>query len=175
MLGLSAALITFSKDCRASLRLASPPRALLLCHYGLGGCWSRVPCVTAPCCPLSSCPCCCWCGGWTREQVALLALVAGHLPRTLPKHPGARVHGWTADSITGGGGRRPRRGNWAPVSPQQAVGAPSPGVIGWLRRLAEARLGEGKECRVTAARCLWSPESQRQSCHGQEVWWPGGC
>lgn len=110
MLGLSAALITFSKGCRASLRLASPPRAPLLCHYGLGGCWSRVPCVTAPCCPLSSCPCCCWCGGWTRAQVASLALAAGHLPRALPKHPGARVHGWTADSVTGGGGRRPRRG-----------------------------------------------------------------
>ncbi|EGW06551.1 A disintegrin and metalloproteinase with thrombospondin motifs 17 [Cricetulus griseus] len=37
MLGLSAALITFSKGCRASLRLASPPRAPLLCHYGSWG------------------------------------------------------------------------------------------------------------------------------------------
>lgn len=44
-----------------------------------------------------------------------VACSRGHLPRALPKHPGARLLGWTADSITGGGGRSPRPGNWAPV------------------------------------------------------------
>lgn len=71
-LGLSAALITFSKGWRASLRLAPPPRVLLLRGDRPGGCSSQVPCVTAPCCLLSSCLCCCcWFGDWTRAQVAL--------------------------------------------------------------------------------------------------------
>lgn len=72
-LGLSAALITFSEGWRVSLRLAPPPRALVLFRDCLGGCSSQVPCVTAPCCLLSSCPCCCccWFGDRTRAQVTL--------------------------------------------------------------------------------------------------------
>lgn len=95
-LGLSAALITFSKGRRVSLRLAPPPCALLLRRDRLGGCSSQVPCVTAPCCLLSSCPCCCcWFGDWTRAQVALrpaapffASASRGHLPSALLRRPG---------------------------------------------------------------------------------------
>lgn len=106
-----------------------------------------------------------------------VACSRGRPPSPLPSRsilaPGCMGGLLTASLEEEGEGRDGGTGLLYP--PQQAVGAPSPGVIGWLRRLAEARLGEGKECGVTAARCLWSPESQRQSRHRQEVWWPGGC
>lgn len=118
-LGLSAALITFSKGWRASLRLAPPPRALLLRRDRPGGCSSPVPCVTAPCCLLSSCPCCCcWFGDWTRAQVALprppplprpcLSRPPSSCPPEaswrLPPACAARVRRRTADSARGRGG-----------------------------------------------------------------------
>lgn len=97
----------------------------------------------------------------------------GHLPGAFPKHPGARVHGWTADSIPGGGKQRPRVENWSPVPPQHADGSLSPGAIEWLRRLREARLGEGRKCGVTAACYPERPASQRR--RGRQPWWPGRC
>lgn len=118
-LGLSAALITFSKGWRASLRLAPPPRALLLRRDRPGGCSSQVPCVTAPCCLLSSCPCCCcWFGDWTRAQVALprppppsrpcLSRPPSSCPPKASWRPppacAARVRRRTADSARGRGG-----------------------------------------------------------------------
>lgn len=79
----------------------------------------------------------------------------GHLHRDFPKHPSARVHGRTADSILGGG-RRPLPGE--PGSGFPLLGTPmasrprlrSGGFVGWG---GPARGGKGVgRWGVTAAR-----------------------
>lgn len=114
----------------------------LLCRYGLGGCWSRVPCVTAPCCPLSSCPCCCWCGGWTQAQVAFLALAATFpVPSRNTLAPGCKGGPLTASSEEESEGRGRRTGLRFPLSTLMALCLPvrSSGFAG------SERPGSGRE------------------------------
>jgi hypothetical protein len=178
-LGLSAALITFSKGCRASLRLAPPPRALPFRRQGPGGCRSQVSCVTVPCCLLSSCPCCCcWFGDWTRAQVAsplplplsrpFLSPPPSLCPPEASWRPGCR--GRTADSTRGGdagcghgNGLRtaPGKGSRSAAGSLHAdTAAPSPEVLGRSRRDTSGWRclawgcggeGEGRTYRVPAA------------------------
>lgn len=159
-LGLSAALITFSKDWKAHSgwrrRLARSYSAATV--RGGGGYSSQVPCVTAPCCLLSSCPCCCcWFGDWTRAQVALplplplLRLCLSRPPSPCPPEASwrppparaARLRRRTADSsgvewaraAAGGlGSGRLPGGRAAAGSPDADAAAASPEVVGRPRR-----------------------------------------
>ncbi|MEJ1270687.1 hypothetical protein NN561_001514 [Cricetulus griseus] len=142
MLGLSAALITFSKGCRASLRLASPPRAPLLCHYGSWG--LLVPSTMCDGALLPPLVLSLLLLVWGLDPgTGSVACSRGHLPRALPKHPGARVHGWIADSITGGGGRSLQPGNWAPVPLRKLMASRPLGRSGGFA--GSQRPGSGRE------------------------------
>ena len=144
-LGLSAALITFSEGWGASLRLAPPPRALLLRSGRAGGACSRGPCVTAPCCPPWPYPCCCCCSGdWTRAQVAprsrrpLARASRGHPPPALPG--GLRLlapprRGGRPLTVAGSRGRGPRREDSAPGG-RRGSGSPGRRVPGGARAAA---------------------------------------